>query len=397
MAQIPTNAKIEELRFKIKTDPKSRHFFPLAEELRKVGQLDEAEKILREGVEKHPAYLSGWISLGRLLKDTGKLREAVEVFQKGMTIDPGNLVAARLSAECYLALGEKVEAIKKFKLVNALMPGDEDIESHIEALEQELSSGADVAVSPAPGATAEEPAPLGDDVEESTTFDQSADSPAADLREEVFGDAPSATTASLEPEAGNDPPPSRLAPQEDGPFAGDPLQTTSSDAAEPRAPLDEMGEESRGEDGFAMSRDAGVSPPDEDIFEDAAASFEEPFLSAPATGGGLAFEEAGGGMSILSTHAPEPEEDPSDIFAASLEIPAPATEEPAGDASEGPWLDDQPETVPFAGDTAAPGSPSSWPVESVEPLGAPEESAAKEALIKRLAKWEARVARKEGG
>jgi hypothetical protein len=42
MAQPATHAKLEELRFKIKTDPKSRLFYQLAEELRKAGHFDES-------------------------------------------------------------------------------------------------------------------------------------------------------------------------------------------------------------------------------------------------------------------------------------------------------------------------------------------------------------------
>ncbi len=113
MAQPATNPKIEELRFKVKTDPKSRLFYPLAEELRKVGQHAEAEQVLRGGLTHHAAYLSAWVGLGRVLRDQDKDGDAVEALKKALQIDPGNVVAARLMADAYLALGEKVEAIKK--------------------------------------------------------------------------------------------------------------------------------------------------------------------------------------------------------------------------------------------------------------------------------------------
>lgn len=142
MAQPATNPKIEELRFKVKTDPKSRLFFPLAEELRKIGQLAEAEQVLRAGLVTHASYLSGWVSLGRVLRELGKEKDAVEALTKGLQLDPGNVVAARLLAESYLALGEKVEAIKKFKLVHALLPADEEVEEIIRRLDQELNSPA---------------------------------------------------------------------------------------------------------------------------------------------------------------------------------------------------------------------------------------------------------------
>ena len=139
MAQPATNPKIEELRSKLKTDPKSRLFFPLAEELRKAGQLGEAEQVLRTGLTGHAGYLSAWVSLGRVLKDQHKERDAIEPLSKAMAIDPGNLVVARLLAETYLALGEKVEAIKKYKLLYALLPGDEETEAIINRLDSEIN------------------------------------------------------------------------------------------------------------------------------------------------------------------------------------------------------------------------------------------------------------------
>jgi pentatricopeptide repeat protein len=138
MAQPGITAKIEELQFRIKTDPKSRLFFPLAEELRKNGKLAEAEQVLRTGLGVHPTYLSAWVSLGRVLREQHKNAEAVDALTKALQVDPGNVVAARLLGDSYLDLGEKVEAIKKYKLVHALMPGDEELETRIELLDREL-------------------------------------------------------------------------------------------------------------------------------------------------------------------------------------------------------------------------------------------------------------------
>jgi tetratricopeptide (TPR) repeat protein len=138
MAQPVMNAKIEELRYRIKTDPKSRLFYPLAEELRKAGHVAEAEQVLRTGLTNHATYLSAWVSLGRVLRDQKKDDEAVEALNRALQLDPGNVVAARLLADAYLSLGEKVEAIKKYKLVYALLPADEELKAQIETLDREL-------------------------------------------------------------------------------------------------------------------------------------------------------------------------------------------------------------------------------------------------------------------
>src|ERR1051326_1194845 len=145
MAPSATSPKIEELRFRRKTDPKSRLFYPLAEELRKVGACADAEQVLRTGLTYHPSYLSAWVSLGRVAREQGKSDDAIEALAKALQLDPGNVVAARLLADSYLAAGEKVEAIKKYKLVHALMPGDSEVEAMIEQLDRELTP-----IAPAP-------------------------------------------------------------------------------------------------------------------------------------------------------------------------------------------------------------------------------------------------------
>ena len=142
MAQLATNPKIEELRFRLKTDPKSRLFYQLAEELRKAGQFAEAEQVLRSGLNVYPAYLAAWVSLGRVLREQKNDTGAVEALQKAMQLDPGNIVAARLLADAHLSLGDTLEALKKYKLVHALLSGDEELKNTIERLERELEPAA---------------------------------------------------------------------------------------------------------------------------------------------------------------------------------------------------------------------------------------------------------------
>jgi pentatricopeptide repeat protein len=180
MAQPGITAKIEELQFRIKTDPKSRLFFPLAEELRKNGKLPEAEQVLRTGLGIHASYLSAWVSLGRVLREQHKNADAVEALTKALQVDPGNVVAARLLADAYLDLGEKVEAIKKYKLVHALMPSDEELEAKIDQLDRELSPPKPETVDPPPPPAAE-PEPV-------SVFPQPAGVPFAAVPESPFDD-----------------------------------------------------------------------------------------------------------------------------------------------------------------------------------------------------------------
>jgi tetratricopeptide (TPR) repeat protein len=167
MAQA-TNPKIDELRSRLNADPRSRLFYQLAEELRRASEFVEAEHVLRTGLEVYPAYLAAWVSLGRVLREQKKERDAIEALDKALQLDPSNVVAARLVADAWLELGEKAEALEKFRLIQALGHADEAVRNTIGRLQDELEGGTasrdpvtresrSVPADPAPDSTAEAP------------------------------------------------------------------------------------------------------------------------------------------------------------------------------------------------------------------------------------------------
>ena len=229
MAQPATTAKIEELRFKLKTDPKSRLFYQLAEELRKAGHFDESEHVLRTGLVVYPTYLAAWVSLGRTLREQKNDAEAVDALNKALQLDPGNVVAARILADAYLALGQKIEAIKKYKLVHALLPSDEDLRVTIERLERDLqepavplSVVAEPEPEPEPEPTVETPAPK--PLEDTSPWGQSAPQAAQPSPQE---EQPAETVEAPIPSA---PSPSPIS----SPFEEDPFDRTMPPFAEGR-------------------------------------------------------------------------------------------------------------------------------------------------------------------
>ena len=194
-----TTHKIEELKFKLKNDPKSRLFYPLAEELRKIGRFEDAEKYLRAGLSHHPSYLSAWVSLGRVLRETSKDQEAVDALKHALTVDPGNMVAAKLLAETYYDLGDKVEAIKKYKLVHALLPADDEISAKIEQLHRELNPPG-IAVVATPPSIVPQPTAAPSPVVEMPASDAVA--PAADEATEQDTFAPEEPGTGTHPDVG---------------------------------------------------------------------------------------------------------------------------------------------------------------------------------------------------
>ncbi len=59
------------------------------------------------------------------------------MFTKALASDRGNLVSARSLADIYLSRGERIEAVKKYKLYRALS-GDRDVGEIIEKIERDL-------------------------------------------------------------------------------------------------------------------------------------------------------------------------------------------------------------------------------------------------------------------
>lgn len=221
--------RIDELRARVGVDPKSRHFYPLGEELRKSGQLEESEQVLRDGLAHHPNYLSAWISLGRVLRDQAKHREALEILQRAFSLDGSNVVTARLMAESFRELGDHVEAIKKFKLVRALLPPDEELEQTIASLEAAIASPLASSVAPEPEpqsqGSAGAPEPFASEPPETEGDSEPF------LRTPVLHvESPPVSSQSASPDGEGDAP-----FPDDGPFAlaEDPISLPATDSDEP--------------------------------------------------------------------------------------------------------------------------------------------------------------------
>ncbi|NJD54835.1 MAG: tetratricopeptide repeat protein [Nitrospirae bacterium] len=126
---------IEKLKEKFEKDPNSKLFLPLAEEYRKEGMLDEAIDVLRAGVEKHQAYTSAKVLLGKIYLEKGMLDEARREFEGVIASVPDNLFAHKKLAEIYRDTGEATLAIKAFKAILKLNPMDEDTLNNLKELE----------------------------------------------------------------------------------------------------------------------------------------------------------------------------------------------------------------------------------------------------------------------
>ena len=91
--------RLEELRRRVEKDPASIAFASLAEELRKAGEYDEAVRVCRTGLERHPTYLSARVTLGRALLSLQRYEEARTETEYVLHAAPDNLLALKCLTE----------------------------------------------------------------------------------------------------------------------------------------------------------------------------------------------------------------------------------------------------------------------------------------------------------
>jgi hypothetical protein len=107
-------ARIEELRRRVQMDPASIAFAALAEEYRRSRLFDDAIAACRTGLQRHPAYLSARVTLGRSLLEIGSYDEARQELEHVLRVAPENLAAIRALAEIHHRAGELPETEPHF-------------------------------------------------------------------------------------------------------------------------------------------------------------------------------------------------------------------------------------------------------------------------------------------
>jgi tetratricopeptide (TPR) repeat protein len=347
---LASNPRIEDLRKRLDKEPGSRLFAQLAEELRKDGDLEEAIRVSREGLHKHPAYPSARMTLGRALLDTGDVVAARTEFEIVLKGAPDNILASRFLGECLEGLGDLAGARDRFKATLAMAPGDKVVTAHLQDVEAKLKKAAPAGAAPAatgisrgPEEPAVAPIPLSR-VDEPMELERSADARPAASRPEP-GPSPESTVVISAMPARPPAPPSPPVP----------AAPKDERAEPPPIPLVAAEEDFELERPYEAPRAA--APPAESA---AAAHTTAP----PATAGG--FESSGPAAEFEFDLAPEggaagPVPEPwAPTLAATVRLPEPAPE-PEPEAEAEPPIPPPPPAI------AAPVPPPPIPMPPPEP------------------------------
>ena len=122
-------------------DPSSLVFLPLAETLRRQGQLELARKVAVRGLERHPHSPDAHDQLARIQVDRGDLQSAFDEWDMVLRLVPGHVGAIKGMAFVRFQQGRMQEAEQL--LMQAQHSDDPDISAAMEAVRR--SSGVTVA------------------------------------------------------------------------------------------------------------------------------------------------------------------------------------------------------------------------------------------------------------
>lgn len=134
------HSRIDDLRRRVEADPASIAFAQLAEEYRRAGQTEEAVRVSREGLTRHPGYLSARVTLGRALLDLGQLNDARTELQFVATEAPENLAAVRGLAEIFHREGDAASALEHFQRALSLARHDPELEEIVQQLSRQVGA-----------------------------------------------------------------------------------------------------------------------------------------------------------------------------------------------------------------------------------------------------------------
>ncbi|MGH7679946.1 MAG: hypothetical protein ACRENU_15860 [Gemmatimonadaceae bacterium] len=119
------------------SDPSSLAFLPLAETLRKRGQIDLARKVALRGLERHPHNADAHDQLARIHADAGDLQSAFDEWDMVLRLVPGHVGAVKGMAFIRFQRGDLAEAEKL--LLDAKANGDDpDLAAAINTVRQSV-------------------------------------------------------------------------------------------------------------------------------------------------------------------------------------------------------------------------------------------------------------------
>ncbi len=162
---------IAALTLKLAQDPTSLAFLPLAEALRRRGQLDAALTVVTRGAGRYPELADAHDLLARIHADRGDGDAAFDAWATVVRLVPDHLGAHKGLAFLAYRAGDLGRSVKHLATALELAPGDTTLASAIERIRTVMASRSR-AEAPEPGAPADPPPRSGVESTPTLLFDQ---------------------------------------------------------------------------------------------------------------------------------------------------------------------------------------------------------------------------------
>jgi tetratricopeptide (TPR) repeat protein len=133
---------IERYRSEVEADPTSLKFAPLADLLRRAGDLDGAQQVLETGFRVHPGLRSARLVQARVMRDRGQGKQALALVGELYPEDSGNVALTELYCELLVDAREldQVEEVLR-RSASAGIPDEvlNRVEAALEAVREPVS------------------------------------------------------------------------------------------------------------------------------------------------------------------------------------------------------------------------------------------------------------------
>lgn len=124
-----------------KKNPRSKVFAPLAESFRRLGMLEDALKVLKDGIRYNPDYALGYIVLANCYFDQEKYDLTYNTLRPIISRNVDNISLQKTFAQACINLGYLEEALDTYKYLLFMNPRDKFFADQVKKLEDDLLVG----------------------------------------------------------------------------------------------------------------------------------------------------------------------------------------------------------------------------------------------------------------
>ncbi|HEX7024699.1 MAG TPA: tetratricopeptide repeat protein, partial [Gemmatimonadales bacterium] len=133
---------VQALTAQLARDPSSLVFLPLAEALRRRGQLEAGLAVAQHGATRYPEMAGAYDILARIQSDRGEGDLAFDAWTTVLRLDPDHVGALKGLAFLSFRAGDHARSLRYLQRASELAPDDEALRTGLARVREEVQAGA---------------------------------------------------------------------------------------------------------------------------------------------------------------------------------------------------------------------------------------------------------------